>query len=418
MTQKLFYENPYVREFEARIEQVESGDGGMRVVLAETHFYPEGGGQPADHGIIGGHLVVDVRKEGDEVVHILKPGPGEAEELVEGSIVNARIDWDRRHDYMQQHTGQHIISAALLTIGEYNTVSVHQGEEYTTVEVDSEEISADALHEVEALANRIIQENRSITDHWVTDADIHRYPLRRPPKVTGSIRLVMVDDFDCVACGGVHAHTSGEVGLVKCIGIEKIRGNLRTIWKIGDRAYADYALKHDIVSTLGRELSAPPEEILERIHQLQSQTSELRREAGEHRVRIARLTAGEIYSAADEIRRTDSRAPGTRAIVYRFEGEDKELFRAVAEDLAVRPDAIFCLVNDSGNQLQWTIGHGSAGSVDFAVVRSNLLPLIGGKGGGRPPIWQGAGSDSAGIDLFFEQFLKLCARGPEDSAAG
>lgn len=418
MTAKLYYDDPYRLEFEAKVVHAreshareshasESRGGRLEVVLDRTCFYPEGGGQPGDRGTIGSLDVVDVRKDDDEVVHVLAVPDAAGELPRAGSRVSCRVDRERRHDYMQQHTGQHIVSAALLEVGEYNTVSVHQGADYTTIEVDREEIREGDLARVEALANRIIQEDRPVTDHWVTDAEIASYPLRRPPKVSGSIRLVMIRDFDCVACGGVHATHTSAVGVVKCIGMEKIRGQMRTIWKIGDRAIADYALKHDVVSALTTSLSAQPSEIPERVEALQNQLLDGRRNASALQARIAALIAGELCGKAAESAPTAA-GPVTAAL----ENEDTDIFRAVVEQLAARPGCLFCVVNLQDDKLLWAVGSGAtpgaeAPGLAFDRVRAELLPLVAGKGGGKPPVWQGVGNDPSRVNEFLEGFRKL-----------
>ncbi len=405
MTERLFYSDPYATEFDARVLRTEDVDGGIALILDKTFFYPEGGGQPADSGSIEDAEVVDVQKRGGEILHVVREI---SRKIKAGAPVHARVDWRRRHEYMQQHTGQHIISAALLTVGDHNTVSVHQGEEYTTIEVDSEEVPAEDISAVEELSNRIIREHRPVTDEWVSEAEIGNYPLRRPPKVSGTIRLVMIDDFDCVACGGVHARDTAEVGMVKCIGVEKIRGHARTVWKIGDRAYADYAVKHEIVSTLVQEFSAQPDELTERIRQQFAQLADVRREGEDLRRRLARQIAQRLYESAGEpvgVNRTG----GVHLVTYRMEDEDKAVFRNIVEDLVRREACLFCLVNVVGDQLQWAMGaeNQAQARVDFQTVSREMLPLIEGKGGGRAPIWQGAGKRISGVEELFARFREM-----------
>ncbi len=405
VTEKLFYTDPYTTEFEANIVRTEELENDCAIILDRTFFYPEGGGQPADLGSIANVEVVDVRKRGGEILHIVSALSGSTRA---GTRVKARVDGARRHDYMQQHTGQHIVSAALLSIGEFNTVSVHQGDAYTTIEVDREDIAPEDIMRVEVLANRIIREHRAVTDEWVPADEVHRYPLRRPPKVSGTIRLVMIEDYDCVACGGVHARNTGEVGLVKCIGVEKIRSHARTIWKIGDRAYDDYRRKHEAVSMLVQELSAQPGEIVERVRQQMGQLTEARRESTELRARLARQLAGSLYDSGKSPG-GNTTTNGARIVTHRMEAEEKELFRGVVESLAERESCLFCIVNVTGDQVQWAIGASKdiPDTMDFSQVREKLLPLIEGKGGGRPPIYQGAGSHPNRVDEFLGAFREL-----------
>ncbi|HUX14673.1 MAG TPA: alanine--tRNA ligase-related protein [Spirochaetia bacterium] len=406
MTESLFYTDPYITEFEASIVRTEELENETAIVLDRTFFYPEGGGQPADLGSIADVAVLDVRKRGGEILHIVPALSGSTRA---GTRVKARVDGARRHDYMQQHTGQHIVSAALLAAGNFNTVSVHQGDAYTTIEVDRDGITPEDITLVETLANRIIREHRAVTDKWVPAEEVHRYPLRRPPKVSGTIRLVMIDDFDCVACGGVHARNTGEVGLVKCIGVEKIRSHARTIWKIGDRAYEDYRRKHETVSMLVQELSAQPEEIVERVRQQIVQQIDVRREITELRARLARQLAGSLYDAGSNPDAAN-RMSGMRIVTHRMEAEDKELFRGVVDRLTELESCHFCIVNVTGDQLQWAIGGSKGnepGALEFSQVREKLLPLIDGKGGGRPPVFQGAGKSPDRVEEFFAAFREI-----------
>lgn len=240
VTEKLFYKDPYKQDFDGVVTGIETDEKkGVRILLDRTCFYPEGGGQPSDSGDLNGVPVLDVRKEGDEVVHLVS----DTSAFAIGGMVHGVVDWERRYDFMQQHTGQHLISAAFFNTREINTVSVHLGEEISTVELDVEKIEDEILVEVERAANLAICMNRSISTEWVTDDELDTATLRRAPKVSGDIRVVSVEDLDRVACGGVHVGRTGEVGLVKLVGTELMRGHLRTIWKIGTRAYDDYQKK-------------------------------------------------------------------------------------------------------------------------------------------------------------------------------
>ena len=220
MTEALYYKNAYQFQFQAKvIKRVEIKDKGG-VVLDQTCFYPEGGGQPADRGNLNGIRVSDVRKIDGEIIHFMdQPLPSDQ---VEG-IVNQ--EW--RLEYMQQHTGQHILSQALLKVGKCQTVSVHFGDSYTAIETNKEKISDQILNDVEKLANEIINENVPVNLLWVDPAEVDRYHIRRPPPDVSKVRIVQIENFDAAACGGLHISRTGEVGLVKVIGKEKIRGHTR-----------------------------------------------------------------------------------------------------------------------------------------------------------------------------------------------
>lgn len=390
MTEKLFYQNPYLTEFEATVVSVEKGKKGYSVVLDKTAFYPEGGGQPADGGRLNETPVIDVRKEGDIIAHI-------TERPIEAETVLGKIDWDHRFDYMQQHTGQHIISGALIAAG-IATVSVHQGESYTTIETDATDISPSTIEQVESRANEIIGKNLPVKTVWVSEAEIGSYPLRRPPKFSGTLRIVQVGEFDCVACGGVHTERTGEVGLVKCIGTEKIRGHVRTIWKIGKRAYRDYAEKTIITASLIDAFSVQQPEIVARVEQLQENVAEVTRELHWTQSRLAEHIAEGLLAGA-----VDSAVP---VVTHEFHGEDKAIFRGIVERLGEQDRVAACLVNHLDEQVQWSI---CVSGVDFNFTehRDELLTPVDGKGGGRPPIWQGVGRNPTGAAEMLSTFRRL-----------
>lgn len=396
MTTLLYYENSELSEFDATIVEHRTRDGQTEVCLDRTAFYPEGGGQPADRGEIGGVDVVHVRKEHGEVYHALA-GPPPAEE---GATVHARIDTAHRRDYRQQHTGQHVLSAALVRVGDYATVSVHQGSDVTTIEIDAEEISPGHLEAVERLANEAIEADLPVNDEWVSEEEIDRFPLRRPPKVSGRIRVVEVGDLDCVACGGVHVARTGEIRLVHAVGVETIRGHARIAWKIGDRALAHYRRTSDIVDRLGSMLSAQPHEIVERVEKQEARIREADLANRRLRGRLHELVAKSLLTDAEP-------EHGRRTVTAEFDDESRDFLRGVTEELVATTGVAACLVLRDGDRLSWSIGLAPGTRLTFNEMRDELLPLIEGKGGGKPPIWQGIGNRAERAQAFLAAFRRL-----------
>jgi alanyl-tRNA synthetase len=403
VTSQIYYKDPDIYEFSARVESVVEEDGRTVVVLDQTAFYPEGGGQPADQGTLNRRPVVHVRKDPDGIKHILANGSPDIPELAVGDSVTGVVDPAHRRDYMQQHTGQHIISAALLEIGGFNTVSVHLGAEYATIEVDAPAISIEQLAAVESLANSWIEEAIPVTSTVVTDDEIGGYPLRRPPKVSGSIRLVMADTVDCAACGGVHVANTSKVRLVHAIGTEIIRGNLRISWKIGDRAIADYQMTSALVTELGDSLSAQPGEIGERLRQQEERLKEAESTLKRSRERICQIIAGNLIAS-------EQSRGGHRTIAAGFADEDKDFLRGVSKVLVEQTGVAACLVNRLGEQLQWSIVISPEATVEYGDLKDKLFPLIEAKGGGKPPIWQGMGTRPDAAAEFLETFRRLAGR--------
>lgn len=448
MTETLYYHDPHKAEFDAQIVTIETDDAGttgrLWVELDRTCFYPEGGGQPADRGWINELPVVDVQKRDGRILHLVDSGTvagnngsishgendaggtGVPAGFEIGTAVHGHLDEAMRRDYMQQHTGQHIVSAAMIEVGGYETVSVHQGADYTTVEFAAADIPAEDLERAEARANAVVGENRPVNTFYTESAEAASLGLRRPPKFEGTIRIVEVEGVDRVACGGVHCARTGEVGIIKLIGTEKIRGNVRTIWKIGDRALADYRLKTEVCNTLVDTFSAKVAEIPARAEKLEENLKQAEWEIGRLQKRLAAEIAGQLAAAGgNEGPGADSSgadasgatAPGSGhsgsgaplIITHHFADEAKELFRAVAEDLAERPGIAALLTNEVDDRLQWVIVATDGVELDFEQVRSELLPLVDGKGGGKPPIRQGVGNNPSGAEELAAAFRKLAS---------
>ena len=383
MTEKIYYADPLARDFNAEVVSVSTTANRCSLALNRTAFYPEGGGQPADRGSIAGFPVRDVQKEGDTVVHLLEANPGDFPKV--GDSVRGELDWDHRFDYMQQHTGQHIISASMIHVGGYNTVAVHQGERYTTVECDSADIPDRDLQGIEELANTTVCRNLAVRAFSASDAEIPALGLRRAPKVTGVIRIVEIEGFDRVACGGVHTPTTGDVGMIKLTGVERIRGNIRTIWKIGRRALDDFREKTDIVNALVDRFSAQPHEIVSRAERLEQA---LKQAQYDYRAVVQQLAA---FRAERLVASGDPLQP-VRVVSHRGLDESPELMRATAEQITAGERVCALLLNTTEDRLHWIIACSPDVALDFELVRRELLPLIEGKGGGKPGIWQGVGN--------------------------
>ena len=396
MTRKLYYDDPMKREFDAVVLEAKPAGNRSDVVLDCTCFYPEGGGQPADRGSLDGIAVLDVRKQGEQVIHTLERPP-------ETDTVHGRIDWQHRFDYMQQHTGQHIISASMIHVGGYATVAVHQGEQYTTVECDSAEIAEAQLQQIEELANETVGHNLEVRTFDADESEIPRLELRRPPKVGGTIRIVEIDGFDRVACSGVHTPTTGQVGMIKLVAVERIRGNLRSAWKIGRRALDDYREKTAIVNALSERFSARPHQIIERAEKLELA---LKQSQYNERATAARLCA--LW--AEQLRRDATISDRLRIVTERFEAEPPELFRGVLEALIEQPSTCACLVNVEPPRVQWIIGCSPDLRLEFDAVRRELLPIINAKGGGRRSIWQGVGTEPQHADRLLRCFAEQASQ--------
>lgn len=393
-----YYTDPMRDQLETTLITI--SDDRRRLVLADTVFYPEGGGQPGDRGTItptGGSeadvAVVDTQKREDGTVeHILaRPAPAD---LSPGTAVRASLDWRLRWEYMQQHTGQHVLSGALARIADAPTVSVHQGADVTTIEVNRESIADRHLEAVEEAANAVIRDNRAVTTTWVDSSELPNYPLRRPTDRTGRVRLVEIEDFDLVACGGVHLPRTGMLNVVHLSSVERIRGRLRLAFRIGDRAITHYRDLDAVAQESARLFSAHPDDLVARITTAQEETKELNRRVRLRAQRIAALELERATDASDASAGSDHR-DATTPVVLHYTGEDDDVIKALGEVASEDPRRRVCVLNRTDAGLQWTIVVGTEYAFPAEEIRTAVLAPLGAKGGGKPPLWRGIVRDPA-----------------------
>jgi len=407
VTEKLYYDDPSLLEFDASILNDRANGALHEVVLDRTCFFPGGGGQPADRGTLGGARVVDMREQDSEIVHVIDAPAGS-----EGSRVRGTVDAGHRRDFMVQHTGQHILSQALLQAGELPTVSVHFGDETTTIELDVPSVTEDALRRAESIANGIIMENRAIRVHDVDPRDAGRFPLRRKPPEVGRLRIVEVDSYDWAACSGLHVATAGQIGLVKIVGQEKIRGRTRIHALIGARAMEDYGRKIAVVQALTRTLTCGEADVLARVEELVRNARETARELERLKVEAA---AGDADAAVGQAPRR-----GESLLIHRvFHGAGPAYCKAFAERVVSAPGRAVVVVDSSDGSFQWIAAHSLGERVQLPTIITPLLAPAHAKGGGRAAWMQGAGGGGANAEVFgtsveeaLDRALKALERSP------
>ncbi len=293
MTKKLYHDDVTLSEFDARIVERREFEGRPAVVLDRTAFYPEAGGQSCDLGTLSGVGVVGVFEDGESIVHVLE-GP------VEGDAVRGAIDRRRRFDRMQQHSGQHILSQAFFEIVKGATLSFHIGDDVSTLEIGIPKIGDADLDRVEARANAVVFEDRELKTYLVPEDRIGTVPLRKPPKKgeAGMIRVVEVDGFDHSACGGTHVRRAGEIGMIKIVKWDRIRGNLRFEFVCGGRALRDYQEKTRTIRHAAAAFSAAERDIAASVDKAQADTKALKKRAKALEERIAAHEAGAFIREA------------------------------------------------------------------------------------------------------------------------
>jgi len=388
MTEKLYYSQPHLFEFDATVLNCGPEGSGYGVVVDRTCFYPGGGGQPEDRGSLGGVSVTGMREQDGEIVHCtdapLPNGP-----------VRGVLDRDRRRDFMEQHTGQHLLSRALLEVAGLETVSVHFAEETTAIEVDAAALSDETLRAVEEAANRIVKENRRVIVREVSPEEAAGFPLRKPPPLEKLIRIVEIEGFDWSACGGVHTASTGEVFLIKILRLEKIRGRLRVHAAMGRRALADYARKSAVLQGLARTLTCGESEVPAVVEKMAAETRAQAKELRRLRISQAKITAREAVAGARRI----GDCLFASAL---FEGFGPEALAAFLDAVASEPGRFAAAVNREQDGFQWAAMHSIEGAPDLGELISPILSGLGAKGGGKGNRMQGSGRDPKTAARFLE----------------
>ncbi|RNB84442.1 alanyl-tRNA editing protein [Brevibacillus fluminis] len=387
MTKKRYYEDAYLQTFQAGIiSRGKEADGTSYVVLDQTAFYPTGGGQPSDLGYIADVAVVDVEEVDGEIRHRLAAPL--ADEIVE---VTGTIDWERRFDHMQQHTGQHILSAAFDELIEAPTVAFHLGRETVTIDIATSDLSAEKAQVVERLANQIVLENRDITARFVDEAELAAMPLRKPPTVTENIRIVAIDRFDYNPCGGTHPARTGEVGMIKILGWEKAKGNTRVEFVCGLRALASFGQKQTVIKELTRLLAAQEFELPAQITRLLAERKELEYQIGEFKSLQLEQEARELLNTAVPVR-------SYLVVKQVFANRTIQELQKLAQLICTQNPAAIALLAGTGAKTQLVFSRGTDVKLAMNALLKETLVLIDGKGGGSLTTAQGGGESQKPAD--------------------
>lgn len=260
LTEKLFYENPYLRECESEVEEIVPKDDKFLLVLNKTIFYPEGGGQPSDIGEIDGAAVEYVFEKEGVIYHRVTKVPKDKK-------VFCKIDFERRFDHMQQHSGEHLLTGAIFNLYKGNNKGFHLGEEYVTIDIDIplEDMTEEMLLKAEETVNSFIYKNQEIRTYVVSKEESEKLPLRKRINVDEDLRIVEAENMDCCPCCGTHVIRTGEVGVVKIIKTERYKGMTRIYFKCGNRALKDFQNKHNIITKLNRLFSSDENNLVQRV---------------------------------------------------------------------------------------------------------------------------------------------------------
>ncbi|URM32935.1 DHHA1 domain-containing protein [Cytobacillus firmus] len=392
---KLYYENPYIKTFETELVYQAADDRGIYAVLKETAFYPTGGGQPHDEGTLNGLKVAGVEEVEGEIRHYLEK---ELDSSYSG--VSGEIDWSRRFDHMQQHAGQHILSAAFEELYGYKTVSFHLGKETLTIDLEISELPAWHAEEAERLANDIILENRPIEARWVNAEEASQFPLRKQLSVSEDIRLVIIPEFDYNGCGGTHPSSTGQVAGVKILDWERQKKKIRVQFICGSRILTQLQSKHEITGNLSHLLNAPEQELPSAASRLIENGKELEKQLEAAKEALLDYEAKEMFTAGKE-----------KCLSKVFEGRSIQELQKLARLIASQSEtADVILINETAEKLQFVCARGADSESDMKSLSAELLKKINGKGGGNPQFAQGGGDKLMSGEDLLEYALRLAGQ--------
>lgn len=392
MTTRLYYGDAYLSKFRARI--VERGCDPCEVYLDQTAFYPSSGGQPYDTGTIAGVPVIDVIDEGERIQHrIARP--------VNAADVDCEIDWPRRFDHMQQHSGQHLLSAVFTELGGWQTESFHLGATVSTLDLDAESLDADQLRAAESRANELVAANLPLSVSF--EQAEHAEGLRRATEREGMLRIVSIGTIDRSACGGTHVRSTGEIGLILLRKTEKVHGRARVEFLCGGRAVRRAREDFDALSEIARTLSAPADEAPAMVATMQIRLAEAERNDRRLRRELAQLRGEKLH------RETEPGEDGLRVVIRQLDGGpvgDDD--RAEAQSFTSCPMAVMAIM--SAEPATALLAASGDSGIHAGKLLGECLAKAGGRGGGNAQLAQGRLSDAWAVEQFSEMLRAEISR--------
>lgn len=385
MTMQLYYKDSEIAESAVQVIGSGKDETGYYALLDQTCFYPEGGGQPADMGEIGSAQVMDVQTVEGEIRHYTNI------ELPKENF-SAKLDWQRRWDHMQQHAGQHLLSALFEDTYGLKTQSFHLGKERVSIDLDLDTATKELLKDIEEKANQVIRQRLKISTQWVTSAQAKKLKLRKPPAVEENIRLVEIEGVDVNACGGTHPKNTGDIGLLKIISTEKAKGGMRVYFLCGNRALHYFDFLVETADKLVAQLNAPAAELPEAARAL-----------------LADKAAADktIKNLQDQLLNLEAEAmlPNNHVIEKIFEGRPvKELQQLARLVIGKQPSATVLFISNLESEMRFVCAKGEQAPGDMRDVLQQLLALTKGKGGGNAQFAQGGGRTTESPETFIEVF--------------
>ncbi|UYP45891.1 Alanine--tRNA ligase [Candidatus Lokiarchaeum ossiferum] len=387
MTSRLYYENGYLSKCQAKVIEVKNIKRKFGICLDQTCFYPEGGGQPGDIGTMNDIEIQDTQKIEGRIYHITDKS------IPIGSNVELKLNWNHRYELMQAHSGQHVISECFWELMQAETFSVHLGKKTLSIDVKLPYFSWQDAARIESRANQIIFENRPILIHWHDHLeDLEQYPLRRPPKKKGEggFRIVIVNDFDYSACGGIHTRTTGELGLMKITKWTKMKEGIKVEYVCGNRALKNYQQRSEILRDSSEKFKCSEEELVPLIEKVQADLEKTQEQLSNLSKKMMEYEVPELIAQAQQI-------SGVYLIIHQFFNRNMQELREIESKLIKKVKSIVIFTNliEDSNKLQLIFGRTpeiESKELHMGNLLKETAKILNGKGGGKPEFAQGGGN--------------------------
>lgn len=373
MTEKLFYYDSHMTEFTATVQSCQREKDYYKVVLTRTAFFPEGGGQYADTGMLDGVHVFDVQEVDGEIYHMTK------EPLLEGTEVKGKIDWDVRFMKMQQHTGEHIVSGLIHEKFGYNNVGFHLGSEDCTMDFNGD-ISKDELRQIEWKANEAVAKNIDIQVTYPAKEELKTISYRSKIEIEGQVRIVTIPGYDVCACCAPHVDKTGEIGMIRLTNVQRYKGGVRVTMLCGFRALSDYRMKEEQTRRISALLCAKEKEVAPAVERMREEQALLKQKLAETQKQLLTYRAKEVAKEKDKV-----------AILFERDLEGEEL--RILMNLVLTEGKEICAVFQEKEEENYRYVIGSK-VMDVRFLASGLKEEFNGRGGGKPEMIQGSVSGS------------------------
>ena len=416
MTKRLYYDSSEVHEFDSIVEDVAAPtpeQSRPAVILRETAFYPTSGGQVHDTGWLtlvgydqgGDRLRVTEVADAEDgrIVHYLE---APARLPLAGAAVHGSIDLERRRDHMQQHSGQHVLSAAFVELYQMPTVSFHMGEDYCSIDLATPSVSSEQIAGAEQRANQIVFENRPVRVRYVSRAEAEKLGLRKlPPAERDDLRLVEVADFDLSACGGTHVSTSGQIGSIILRKSERVRQGTRVEFVCGDRAVRMARRDYSALSEAAALFSAQLWDVPEQIRKSAEESKLVRKQKDDALDQLAELMA--LAALRDQPDKEQPETNRPKIVVRVFSDRDISFAKLFAQKVTRAATPAIALVASTVDPPGLVFAQTPGGSADMGALLKQALSSVGGRGGGSRDFAQGG--VPAGSTVNVEQLLREAA---------